>query len=341
MDPLVIDAIKSLLKNIYELKQKQPTEWNQRRIRELSLQLAKLRSIAVYYREVSTIENVQILGAKYIAQMKRDLPPLIFATSILCIRPGKLKDGFYPSLRDGHFYTAFDNSYLQGLDYNFDKAQQQSCIQDADVDLTRPICVAFDYNANINWLICGQQQGIKALVLKSFYVKYQRKLREIVDDFCDYYRTHLTREVIYYFDSTALGSNYAVSDEDFASAICSQFEKNHWSVQRIHMGNPIRHDEKYSIIDQALKGQKYLFPMINEPNNEALKISLEQAGVKIGPLGFKKDKDGEKLIEKEEDLLEHRTDGSDGFDTLLLGMFFHPQAMHSSSLGGSSAAHPI
>jgi hypothetical protein len=341
MDPLVIDAIKSLVKNIYELKQKQPTEWNQRRIRELSLQLAKLRSIAVYYREVSTIENVQILGAKYIAQMKRDLPPLIFATSILCIKPGKLKDGFYPSLRDGHFYTAFDNSYLQGLDYNFDKAQQQSCIQDADVDLTRPICVAFDYNANINWLICGQQQGIKALVLKSFYVKYQRKLREIVDDFCDYYRTHLTREVIYYFDTTALGSNYAVSDEDFAAAICSQFEKNHWSVQRIHMGNPIRHDEKYSIIDQALKGQKYLFPMINEPNNEALKISLEQAGVKIGPLGFKKDKDGEKLIENEEDLLEHRTDGSDGFDTLLLGMFFHPQAMHSSSSGGSSAAHPI
>jgi hypothetical protein len=342
MDPQVIEAIKSLLKTIYDLRQKQPTAWNQRRIRELSLQLAKLRSIAVYYREVSTIENVQILGQKYIAQQKRDLPPLIFATSILCIKPGKLKDGFYPALRENvHFYTAFDNSYLQGLDYNFDKAQQQSCIQDADVDLTRPICVAFDYNANINWLVCAQQQGIKALVLKSFYVKYQRKLRELVDDFCDYYRTHLTREVIYYYDNTALGSNYAVSDEDFASVICSQFEKNHWQVQRIHIGNPLKHHEKHLIIDQSLKGQKYLFPMINEPNNEALKIGLENTGVKVGPLGFQKDKSGEKLAETEEDLLEHRTDGTDGFDTLLLGMFFHPQASHSGNSGGSSAAQPV
>lgn len=34
---------------------------------------------------------------------------------------------------------------------------------------------------------------------------------------------------------------------------------------------------------------------------------------------FRKDKSGEKLAESEEDLLEHRTDGSDAFDTLYIG----------------------
>lgn len=340
MDPQLIAAIKQLVVDIYKLQQEPATPSRLRYIRDKQLRLAQFRSIAVYYREVSTIENVELLGKKYIAQMKRDLPPLVFATSIMCIKPGKLKDGFYPSLGAKHFYTAFDNSYLLNLDYNFDKAMAESCAQDADVDLHRPLCVSFDYNANINWLIVGQQSGIKALVLKSFYVKYQRKLRELVDDFCQYYRFHLTREVVYYFDSTALGSNYAVSDEDFASVICSQFEKNGWQVNRVYLGQPMKHNEKHMIIDQALKGQKYLLPQINEAHNEALKIGLEHAGVKIGPNGFQKDKSGEKLAETEEDLLEHRTDGTDGFDTLLLGMFFHPHAGSSSHVGGS-AAQPI
>lgn len=40
----------------------------------------------------------------------------------------------------------------------------------------KPISIAFDYNANINWLVAGQQDGIKMKVLKSLYVKYERKL---------------------------------------------------------------------------------------------------------------------------------------------------------------------
>lgn len=342
MDDQLINRIKWLVREIYRLRQMPSTTYTVRMIREFSLELAKFRSVAVYYREASSIENVALLGKKYIAQMKRDLPPLVFATSIMSIRPGKLKDGFYPSLREQvHFYTAYNNSFLLDLDYDFDKASNQSCLQDADLDMYRPICVAFDYNANINWLVAGQQSGIKALVLKSFYVKYQRKLRELVDDFCSYYRHHHTREVVYYFDNTALGSNYAVSDEDFASVICSQFSKNNWTVHRVHIGNPMKHHEKHLIIDQSLKGQKYLLPMINEPNNEPLKLSLEQTGVKIGPNGFQKDKSGEKLAETEEDLLEHRTDGTDAFDTLLLGMFFHPQAGGMQASSGGSAAMPI
>ena len=124
----------------------------------------------------------------------------------MCIRPGKLKDGFYPALSESrHLYQAFDNSYLQNLGYDLKKAAEQDCRQDGDIDLDRPVSVAFDYNANINWLVAGQKDGLKMKVLKSFYVKYERKLRELVDDFCNYYRFHHTHEVVYYYDNTALG----------------------------------------------------------------------------------------------------------------------------------------
>jgi hypothetical protein len=337
-DPELIDAIHLLLEEIIRLNSLLQNSYTAKQLKEKRLLLAQFRSIATYYREWSTIHNVELLGKKYIAQMKRDLPPLVFLTSIMCIRPGKLKDGFYPALSDArHFYKAYNNSYLLNLDYDLDKAADQDCRQDTDVDLSRPICVAFDYNGNINWLVAGQPNGIKANIIKSFYVKFQRKLRELVDDFCYYYRHHLTREVVYYFDNTALGSNYAVSDEDFASVICSQFYKNNWSVNRIHIGNPLRHREKHIIIDQALKGQKYLLPQINEPNNEPLKIALQHCGIRVGARGFEKDKSGEKYAETEEDLLEYRTDGTDAFDTLLIGMFLYPTMGYYSTYSGGAA----
>lgn len=63
-----------------------------------------------------------------------------------------------------------------------------------------------------------------------------------------------------------------------------------------------------------------MLPLFNQPNNEELLLALENTGVKIGANGFQKDKSGEKLAESEEDLLEHRTDGTDAWDTLFMGM---------------------
>lgn len=330
--PDAVDAIKVCLFEIYRLSQAEPTSYTVKQLAYYRKSLADLRRNAVYYRECSSIENVLVLGEKYIRNMKRDLPPLVFLTSILCIRPGKLKDGFYPGLTDAHLYAAFNNAHLGLVGYDFDYIPD--CRQDADLEPGQPLAVAFDYNANINWLVVGQRAGDKMRTLKSLFVKYERKLRELVDDFCLYYRFHNRHEVVYYFDSTALGSNYAVNEDDFASVICSQFEKNGWQVDSKYLGNPVRHYEKYLIIDQAFKGQGgYPVPTINEQNNEALLIAMRAAGTRIGPKGWQKDKSGEKYAETEEDILEYRTDGTDAWDTLYLGMIQQPYESNSS-LGG-------
>lgn len=287
-------------------------------LRRLDRDLNKMRSVAVYYREYSSIENLQLLGENYIKQMKRDLTPLTFQTSILCQRIGIAKDGFYSSMREGHKYDANDNQYLDtlGFDYDFSALDSRA---DKDVDPDAPICIGMDYNANINWIVAGQPRDRRLNVIKSFYVKFERKIPALVEDFCRYYASHRNKTVVFYYDATALGSNYAVNEQDFRWVVVHEFERQGWRCEAVYLGNPMHHDEKYLLINQGFAGKQRLMPFFNRSNNEDLILAVQSAGVSRGRNGFRKDKSGEKLAESEEDLLEHRTDGTDAFDTLYIG----------------------
>ena len=287
-------------------------------LRRLDRDLNKMRSVAVYYREYSSIENLQLLGENYIKQMKRDLTPLTFQTSILCQRIGIAKDGFYSSMREGHKYDANDNQYLDTLGYDYDFSTLDARA-DKDVDPDAPICIGMDYNANINWIVAGQPRDRRLNVIKSFYVKFDRKIPALVEDFCRYYATHRNKTVVYYYDATALGSNYAVNDQDFHYNVVKEFERHGWRIESVYLGIPMHHDEKYLLINNAFAGKQRLMPFFNRSNNEDLILAVQSAGVSRGRNGFHKDKSGEKLAESEEDLLEHRTDGTDAFDTLYIG----------------------
>lgn len=176
-----------------------------------------------------------------------------------------------------------------------------------------------DYNANINWVICGQPRGRRLNVIKSFYVKFERKTPTLINDFYSYYQSHENKTVIFYYDATALGSNYAVNEQDFHWVVIHEFECHGWLVEAVYLGNPMRHNEKYLLINQGFVGKLRLMPFFNRSNNPDLILAIHSAGVSRRRNGFRKDKSGEKLSESEEDFLEHRTDGSDTFDTLYIG----------------------
>ncbi|MBP3304213.1 MAG: hypothetical protein J6L68_05100, partial [Muribaculaceae bacterium] len=108
-----------------------------------------------------------------------------------------------------------------------------------------------------------------------------------------------------------------------------------WQVEDVYLGNPMRHDEKYLLINQGFAGKQRLMPFFNRQNNDDLILAVQSAGVTRGRNGFRKDKGGEKLAETEEDLLQHRTDGTDAFDTLYIGCekFPHREIMPYTSSG--------
>ena len=352
MDVEVIRGIEGLIYDIWKLKERMKALKKSGKdvpkamvyqLRHKDKQLNQLRSVATYYKEYSSIENLQLLGENYIRQMKRDLTPLTFQTSILCQRIGIAKDGFYSSMREKHKYDASNFEYLDQVAQSFYADEQCSMVNgqcsmdsraDRDINPLAPICIGMDYNANINWIVAGQPSGRRLNVLKSFYVKFERKLPALIDDFCSYYQFHQNKTVVFYYDPTALGSNYAVNEQDFHWVIIHEFERHGWTVNDVYLGNPMRHDEKYLLINQAFAGKQRLMPFFNRQNNDDLILAIQAAGVTRGRNGFHKNKAGEKLAESEEDLLEHRTDGTDAFDTLFIGCEKFPQSQYVSMDAG-------
>jgi len=159
-------------------------------------------------------------------------------------------------------------------------------------------------------------------LLKSIFVKYEEKLPTLLDKFMAYYAYHRCKEVNFYYDSTFVGNNYALMNDDFHTFITNYLTDHGWYVNEVYLGNPMGHIEKMLLINRMFLGKADHRAMINDENNEDMLLSIRLAGVYNG----KKDKRGEKLAETEEDKLEARTDGSDAFDSLMIGIEKFPQA---------------
>ena len=317
--------------------------------------LRELRRVAFCVRRASSLDNVDILGEDYIRQMKRDLPPYTFAVSILNIKVQKSNDGFYSNLDIDHvhgyipddsidplasanFYTVKATGVIGGRKITSESYQpdfkelgeRNDSRQDSDCINSLPLYIALDYNANINTLVVGQmyeRDGMECVnVIKSFYVKNERKLRELIADFSDYYapKRAINRDVTYFYDATAKqGASYASSDERFYMTVIEELEKQGWNVTAIDMGAPEKHEVKHKIINDGLAHLSYPAIRINQPNNPDLIIAMQLCEVQISYKGFHKDKSQEKKPESEDTLpLQQRTDFTDAFDTLYLGCKF-------------------
>ena len=329
MDRELIDTIKGTLMEIDRIKKSNLTKAD-RLLQVHQRELLFLRKHAHIYREFDAIDNLELLGEAYIKKMKRDLPPLIFQISILNKKLTKLINGFYANLDANiHCYDAFDNSFLDNQrtyhgSIDLKKIKSRTYLQDSDVQRDQPLYIALDYNANINWVITGQTYENDMRTLSSMFVKNDRKLRELISDWSDYYKQHPTKTVIYYYNESALQGSYASDTETFADIVKYELRKRNWNVEEQFIGKQMKHNLKHQYINDALTGRKYLFPTFNRSNNEYLLPAMESTGVKIGRNGFEKDKSAEKLEETEEDPLELRTDGTDAWDDLFIGMNFYP-----------------
>lgn len=332
----------------FELKVLKESKQYQQRIKDL-------RCNTFAYYEASTLDNIDLLGIEYIQRMKRDLPPLIFALSILNMKKVKSNDGFYSLLdiENIHGYTpempesVLDRSIRRktastivggqaiNTDYespDFDVLQSiKDCTLDGDVTDEDELFIALDYNANINWIVTGKigenERGGECLyTLSSMFVKNERKLEQLMQDWCKYYAPHRKKNnhVTYFYDATAKFRAYASEEQrDFKDIVIAALQRQGWDVTPIDMGTPMEHQAKFHDINEGLSETGRLSVRFNEENNQDLIVALEHATIKVGYNGFKKDKGGEKLPETETDPLELRTDGTDAWDVLYIGCLYY------------------
>jgi hypothetical protein len=348
MQPDHIDLIRDTYRELVHYKQlPEKTGYVEKQIKELSQELAWYRKwqprkdpkeeespfeYTVHYAEYDIFDNLEIVGEPFIAQMQRDLPPLIFRTAILNERLRKIQNGFYSALEDhAHFYTTKDNGAFSSIGYDFKKAAKVGCAKDADFNPQKPLYIAFDANSAINSLAIGQVDQAKRTLytINSMFVKTPDKLPELVDKFCRYYADWSKREVVFYYDHTFVWTN-AISDKSYADIIIEELERNKFNVTPSYIGQAYKHDLKHLYIDRALKGDpEYLFPQFNLMNNEYLKIAMEQTKTRQGRNGFEKDKSPEKTLDTPDNPDEHKTHITDAWDTLYVGCnFYYIEPIH-------------
>jgi len=333
MDPDLIQLIKLTyleFKNVKNKLEDNKSSFYQRKLKRLTNELEQLRSQATFYAEYSAIDNIEILGEGWIAKQKRELPPLIFRTAILNERLRKIANGFYSGLDDDiHFYIPKASGVLDLLGY--DTSKKRNCLWDTDLLSNEPLIIANDYNAAINNLVVGQTKGRVLKTINSFFVKTPRKLKDVVNDFCDYYTPHLCRSIVYYYDSTSIYSD-AAGQPSYFDIVMQALESRGWNVTPVYVGQPTRYDIRHETINNAFRGDdKFLFPQFNLHNCEYLKLAMEQTGVNIGRNGFEKDKSAEKLDDSPNMPDELKTHVTDAWDTMFIGATFFPVNVDSNS----------
>ena len=326
-------------------------------------ELNKLRCQASIYFSFSSIENIDILGEQFIRTMQKELTPTMFDISIRNVEKEEINDGYYANFDpDVHCYLSNDEEQLEAaqkyskrtitqiydggrtlrvesesIDLN-ELSKAQDCCLDTDIKPGEPLRIAFDYNAHINCLVVGQTEsrsntGVLRILNSMTNVKNTR-IEGLCKQFCKYYEPHrLTcRDVIFYYDDTAKqGAAYAserYEDTRFYNIVKKTLRSHGWNVIEVPMGRPMSHNKKYEFLNGCFAGTQRPFLRINKENNEYLIASMENARVKEGRNGFEKDKSQEKnRVSKEVDDIEAelstRTDLSDAFDTLVIGVRYY------------------
>ena len=219
-------------------------------------ELHNLRKDSISFWNLSSIENLNMLGEAWFRDMKRQMPPLLFDLMVLGVKRKSSGDGFYCNLdiETVHGYTEeqYSREYSDSYSMLADKftvkkkgkaldstrwlqdveteqldidelgriGEEDTCEYDMDLDWQSPLLLAFDANANLSCFVIGQLRGDELLIQRSMFVMNERKLRALCRDFARVYKIFRTKgcgDVVLYFTATVKqGASTAYAVEDGA-----------------------------------------------------------------------------------------------------------------------------
>lgn len=276
-----------------------------------------LRRGLLYYHEASTIDNIHALGLDYIKQQIRDTSSFQFDTQILNFRPIKLEDGFYPDFdEEYHGYFAVNNNYLDNLEYDFSKIKSIDCRRDSDLKTNDPLHFAIDYNRRIHPMVIGQAQGAEIKIVNGLHALYPHKLKDVLDQFVEYYKPHKRKFAYYWFDHTAVGDQH---DSKICDDVQNYLRKAGWIIRPMYTNKAPAHEIKYRMNGDLLteNGKYKKVLRINRENCDKLILSMCYAQAEQRKDGFGKNKKSE---QDPNFPAEESTHYSDALDMLLFGL---------------------
>jgi hypothetical protein len=284
--------------------------------------LAKKHPDEYFFHSATAHWNLDNVRPDYFQYMKQSYSSeLIYNAEMLNKRPKEITDGFYPQLTEDHYYTNFDNNYLEGVPLTDISGKTFNCKQDLDVIKNEPLIIAVDWGANINAMTVHQQQDDVWYVLKEFFVKSPKILDHLfIEEFIPYYSSHLCKEIYFYYDRTG-NNRTANSKMTFADQAKELLESHGWTVYNMTTGTNPAYIDKFRLLNKMLKDEGRYLPKIriNKANCPNLIVSMEHAEAYDRGRGLEKDKRSEQRKGVDQ---EHATHLSDTFDYPIFEMFW-------------------
>lgn len=289
-----------------------------RELKRLDDILFELRREAVYCLRASTLDNLDAVGVRFINEMKRDLTDNEFDASILNEEVNSTDDPFYSTFNDEqHGYDDVNYEYVD-LFKNLED-MPQPWRKDNDLDKTRPLQIACDWNKKMTCMEIGQEFTHAFKVLNSLAVFDPERIKHLCKKFDEYYNGYPTRKVVHHFDHTAIGED-ASREIPYYQELKNELKALGWTVEDNYIGQASTHKSRnkmflrvYAEDDPGTKRVR-----INSINCKDLIKSLTDAGSYQTEAGIKKDK----RTEQSKDVKpQHSTHHTDAHDTLYIGVF--------------------
>ncbi|MDO4782564.1 MAG: hypothetical protein Q4A09_05015 [Capnocytophaga felis] len=288
-------------------------------------QLARKNPKEYSFIKANAYVNVNNLKKGWIKEMyDQRVSDLLFNAEILNIRPGKVADGFYPTLSANKHYYKY--KYNISLLEDFTQEYKPSCTHDGDLVKGLPLHLSLDFGGRINCGIVAQElKSLNTLnILKDFHVKNPKILSDLIKTIIEYYEPHkASNDTIYLYHDRSGFKSEANSKTTLAADVEEIFRQAGWKVINLtpNTNNP-SHILKFRLISEILEQNRRELPyiQINQDNCPNLIISMENAGLKQKEDAFEKDKSSERSDTIPQ---EHATHLSDCFDYLLWWKYRH------------------
>ena len=228
----------------------------------------------------------------------------------------KVEDCYYHLDPQKHiYYDAYDDDFIRGVaentNWDADALETPDCRFDLDCDPGKPLELVFDWGAKINLMSVGQERNYNFATkmiqpvdcfINEFYNKPdetpQVMIHDLVDQFCNYYRPHPTKEIFYFHDRYGDNRQPNVkSSKSYNAQAIDRLIYHGWTVEsRHHSGmEPPQHD-KYLLWMNIFKGDDPRFPLVifNGKNCKYTLISMNNTKVIEKNGKFDKDKSSER-----------------------------------------------
>lgn len=263
----------------------------------------------------NAFDNIENLGMSYIVREYDKQAMLTFMIEILNWVIDRVENCYYPIETGKHVYydasnDSFIRTYAESTEYDFDKLSKLDSRFDLDCDPNKPIEVAPDWGAKISLFTVAQERNFNFVskiaepvdcIINEFFVKPDESpgvmIDTLVDHFCDYYRNHTRKQIVYFRDR--YGDHRqpnAKNSKPYNEQAIERFMKNGWDVEnRIHKGMEPPQHEKYLLWANILKSDKPGYPkvIINGKNCKYTLISMNNTSLRESNGKFEKDKRSE------------------------------------------------